>query len=696
MGIFDNFFGINSDINKTHKEDIPENAQGVVSDKLPELKLEMDNEKIAILTDKWKATWDNSNEKQKWLERADENERYWLGNHYNRPEQMVNTERPLTDNAMFEALETFLPQATRRNPEPIVILDDMYETELNRMKADLEDMVAQIPPPVPGQPNDPQAEQAGQQVDAIEKRNKQYETYCKDTMKRLGKIADKQKLRLILKQIARNWAISLLGVVKVGWDMDYDIPTVVAVRAQKLILDPKATVSNQGYTGEYIGEIRKEEASWLRSMIKNTDTEDGAMKVIDEMVSKQEGGTQIQFIEWNTQQYTCWTIGRHVLLKRKNANWNYDKTEEPTELPQMDEMGQELPQEPQEVKGENHFPVPKIPYIFLSIFNLGKQPMDDTSLITQNLANQDEINTLNRQIHDNIKNMNGAWIGSLARAGMTKEQFTELMNAVRRGGGGTIPDGAPRDAIEFYSGTPLPGDVFNNLVDKRNRLADIFGTRGSTAAGVSNEDTVRGKLITRGLDTDRIGGGVSEYLEQFADDIYNWWVQLLYVYDESYVTLKDKPKIEVSVKEGSLLPKDSTTLANQAIELSSAGKMSDVDLYKRLDYPNPEEMAANNWLQINAPQLLFKDDPRVQEAIAAMQQPVEEKKPMPTGNIKDMTPDAASQALALMGIQSDPEGIAAYQEEQKSKEMQGQQDMSTFNAALKPEPEKKKPVPAKK
>jgi hypothetical protein len=127
--------------------------------------------------------------------------------------------------------------------------------------------------------------------------------------------------------------------------------------------------------------------------------------------------------------------------------------------------------------------------------------------------------------------------------------------------------------------------------------------------------------MARGLDTDRIGGGVSEYLEQFADDIYNWFVQLLYVYDAGFQFVQGAvpPKICVSVKEGSLLPKDSTSIANQALELAGMNKISNLDLYKRLEFPNPEELAANVWLEVNAPQLLFKDNPLVQEALAMQQ-----------------------------------------------------------------------------
>ena len=124
------------------------------------------------------------------------------------------------------------------------------------------------------------------------------------------------------------------------------------------------------------------------------------------------------------------------------------------------------------------------------------------------------------------------------------------------------------------------------------------------------------------MDTDRIGGGISEYLEQLADKVYNWHLQLLYVYDTGFqfVLGARPPKVVISVKEGSLLPKDSTSIANQAIDLGKNGKMALVDMYKRLEYPNPEELAANVWLEINAPHLLYKNNPIVQEAIALQQQ----------------------------------------------------------------------------
>ena len=190
------------------------------------------------------------------------------------------------------------------------------------------------------------------------------------------------------------------------------------------------------------------------------------------------------------------------------------------------------------------------------------------------------------------------------------------------------------------------------------------------------------------MDTDRIGGGITEYLEQFSDDIYNWFVQLLYVYDDKYVAIQTKPKVIVSIKEGSLLPKDSTTMANQAIELAGAGKMSVIDLYKKLDYSNPEELAANVWLEVNAPEVLYSQDPRVAQVIKQRQEAAanaaqtEEKPPSQSINFKDLTPDAKIQMLAKVGIVADPEALAAYEAATKLKDAETKRSMTPEKKVL--------------
>lgn len=620
MGILDAFYSLSSRTNKVKGSITPETEQGVVSEKFPELKLNLPNEEISKLTEQWEREWTSSEVFAEWSKMADENVRYWKGKQFDIPKG--SGDRPLMDNVIFEALETYLPQTTRRNPDPIVTLAKSVETtpENEKFAKDLKDMLAEI--------------------------------------------ADEIVLRLKLKKSARHWALLLLGAIKVGWDVDRDIPTAKAIRAKKLILDPNAVVDEDGYSGRRIGEYRKLPASDILTMLDGVGEDEGIKKIKAlAMKNNVEAlGTEIQFIEWWTQEYMCWTLDKAVLLKIKNPHWNYDKEGEP----QIDEAtGEQIPAT-ETITGFNHFSVPGLPYILLSVFNLGTQPVDDVSLIGQNLAAQDLVNKRLRQIDKNADSMNGGMVVSGEHSGLNEGQAQKVTMALRKGGTVWIPAGTPDDAIKRMSAPALPGDIYTQLQDTRIRMRDIFGTSGSSPAGLSSEQTVRGKMQNRILDTDRIGGGFSEYLEQMADKIYNWFVQLLYVYDDRYIG-KTLPKVRVSVKEGSLIPKDSLTLANQAIELAGTGKMSLIDMYKALDYTNPEEMAANVWLEINAPEVLFNNDPRIQQVIqqrqAAAQAGGQTDKPVSKSiNFKDLPPEGQAQLAEQAGIKLHPEALAAHSE----------------------------------
>lgn len=621
------FSSLGKKINKAlGNENTLDTEEGIVSEKLPELALTMSNEKLIALTTKWDKKWITSDVYAQWVAQGDDNEKYWLGNHFNRPK--LDKSRPLVDNVIFEALETYLPQATQRNPDATVDLARGVEPTPENL------------------------------------------AYAKNLKEHLAEIGDEIVLRLKLKKAARHWAIYLLGAVKFGWDMNKDMPTLKIVRGRKLILDPDATNDEDGYSGEYVGEYRKLTAGNIIKMLEAVGGEEEGIKSLKELVEK-DTGTDVQFIEWWTNEYMCWTMGKQVLLKKKNPHWNYDEQQDvPTDEqgnPVLDEQGN---QSTTSVPGVNHFAVPSKPYRFLTVFNLGKQPVDDTSLIGQGLAGQDLVNKRLGQLDKNIDSMNGGMVVSGERSGLTQAQAKGVTEALRRGGTVWIPNGDVTVAVTRMSAPSLPGDVYTQLQDTRARMRDVFGTSGSSVAGVSQDRTVRGKLQAEKMDSDRIGGGFSEYLEQFADDCYNWIVQLLYVYDDTYAG-KELPKVKISVKAGSLLPKDSNAIASQSIELASANKMSTIDLYKNLDFPNPEELAANAWLELNAPEVLFANDPRIAQV---MQQRSEAAQPEPRPvsesiNFKDLPPDGQTQMAAKVGIDLNPEAIAAYNEnvEERSK-----------------------------
>lgn len=554
------FNSLGADINRAPKGKNADTQEGAVGSAIPELDLSMNDEQLIDLKKSWEQAWAAD---QSLLEKkCKKNEEYWLGKHYGFPmtEERMK-DQPLIDNVLFEATETYLPMATAKNPDPDVSSDNTPE---------------------------------GQAI-----------AYTVKMM--LANLADKKSLRLTLKSMARNWLMYYVGVVKVGWSFKENDVVATSVRPQSLVLDPNGTIENGEYKGEYIGEIRMDSAANLKKRYPN------AKEKIDEE-SKGKDGTSIKYSEWWTDDYVFWTLGDTVLSKSKNPHWNYEQ-----ETMQADEYGSE---QPAIVPGNNHFSHPKKPYVFLSIFNLGTKPYDSTSLFEQNISAQDRINKRLKQIDRNVDSMNGGLI--VSEQSFSKEQAADAVDALRCGAAIIVPNGDVNGAVKRDVAPSLPGDVYQDLIDTRNELKSNFGIRGSTAGGIQNEKTVRGKLLIKQQDGDRIGGGFSEYLEQAADRILNWWLQLIYVYyDErhtaavvgkeravEYISLQNTDldrQLTVTVNEGSLIPKDSFSKRAEALELWSGAAIDPISLYTALEYPNPREMAKSLFLWQSNPISLFPD-----------------------------------------------------------------------------------------
>lgn len=526
-----------ADVNKAKTSGKPE---GPLGPELDELSLPMEDSELIQLKKDWEALW---KEGCKDLNRKrDRNKDYWLGNRYVWMED--ETERkPLADNIVFEAVESFLPVVTRQNPEPMVWADNTPE---------------------------------GQAL-------------SRDVQRMLEYLADILKLKLVVKQAVRDWTLSYVGCVKIGWDAIEDEIAIVPVNSDDLILDPRGTIRAGKYTGKYIGEYRCDTLANLKERYPDKT------ELLDK---KYEGkdGTDIRYCEWWTDDYVFWTLDNEVLGKSRNPHWNY-----PSETTQTDDYGEEIQKS---LPGYNHFKVPKAPYVFLSVFNTGKKPYDDTSLVEQILRLQDMVNKRLKQIDRNADNTNS---GLALSDAFTDEEAAQAARAFRRGDSVRVPRGDVNQAIMRTTGPALPGFVYESLIDYRNRALGIFGVSGLTAQGLKETETVRGKIMVKGQDADRMSY-VVDHIEQFVDGIFNWMVQMMAVYyDEphiasvvgqekaqEFITIANSDlnrKLVVSVKEGSLIPRDSLTVRNEAIDLFSAGVLSPIELFEKLDFADPKGSA---------------------------------------------------------------------------------------------------------
>lgn len=596
MGLLDGFFSLGRDLNKTKGEFTDERKEGIASETLDELTLSKADDELSSLAKKWKQRWENSEIKKELDRKQAENEKYWLGDHYTPAQKKTGIRDPI-DNLIFEALETSLPVYTRQNPEPIVSSSN--------------DEVAQ--------------------------------GVAKKLERRLIDIADDLRLKLKIKKATRYWALYYVGCIKIGWSMERNEIALRVIRPQKLIFDPDAITDECEYEGEYLGEYRTDIASDLvKRFPKKKD-------FIEKKVNKAMG-TRLTYIEWWTNDYLFWEIEGEVLDKAKNPNWNYDVT---NKFIAVDENGNEVETE-ELVKGKNHFSSPKIPYAFLSVFNLGKGPVDDTNLIEQVIPVQDVINKRVKQIDRNADQMNaGAVVSGDA---FDKEQARQVADALRKGKTVWVPRGNVNSVYKRDAGTPLPTFVYESLVDARNELRNVFGVTGLTSSGIKSEQTVRGKILIRGTDTDR-ASLIVDHLEQFADYLFNWIVQMMYVhYDaphsisrseghETIVNTELFPHIfTISVKPGSMIPKDRLTIRNEAIDLWSAGALDPITLFERLDDPNPYESARRLVMWKTNPLSLFPD---LRVTPSAPQEPIQQTTPQGTSQENTQQPQNILSAVPI-------------------------------------------------
>lgn len=542
--------------------------------------------------------------------------KYWIGSHDNTDVAQLQGGQPATDNLIFEAIETFLPIATRANPDPLVTADPSDEGQL----------------------------------------------LGRDVKNALVFEADRQKLRMINKRVTRHWLIYRIGVVKFRWNPITNRIETVVINPKRMLFDTNGTIGlDCSFTGEFLGEKCREPASKLIEMFP---------KKKDYITARAQGklGTYLEYFEWwykGTDFF--FTMEEEVLGKFKNPHWNYDgETESPD--PQTGSMVMT------EVQGQNHLDEPSAPYRFLSVFSTGLQPHDETSLIMQNVGLQDMINRRMRQIDHNVERMNNSLV--VNGRSFTDDQASLAATAMRKGTAIRVPspsgNGLGNDVMNFPA-TAIPQTVYENMQDVRMQLRNLFGTAGSAPGGEqSSQDTARGQILINQMDASRIGGGVTEYIEQLDDAIYNYWVQMMYVYYDQphYMTVAGlnggkelavlhnarfglTQTLDITVKEGSLIPKDPMTERNEAIQLWSANAIDPRSLYTKLDFPDPNEatMQLILWQQIQKGDMnaLAQYMPEMAQQAQAGAQP--QSQPGTGGPAVSTNPSQPSQAPAASGTQ---------------------------------------------
>lgn len=547
---------VSSKVNKVSSSASGE-VEGVVGEFEDALTLTLGDDELLALSRQWEDSYRGYEGKIKIRQEA--NKTYYLGKQKDASSTIADG--PISANLLFEASETFYPAALSKNPEPVVWTD-----------------------------NSPEGNKLADAVKAM-----------------LQYHADVQVLRRKLTLMTRNWSVDFLGVIKHGWDPIVDDIKLEVRDAKNFVFDPNGYVDPYGDFVGYLGERIKVSAEKLIELYP---------KYRAFIIAMCDGklGTEVTYTQWWNDDYSFTTFKGKVLEKNKNPHFNYNKEVEQADL---DGVIQKVMQ-----KGKNHFAQPKKPFTFLSVFSFGNQPHDETGLIEQNIPNQRRISRRTDQIDFNLSKQNNSDIFS--ENNFNQETAKQAALAIAKGNPVLVPAGGAIDgAIKRLQAQGIDAAFFSELENSKNDLRSIFGTQGITAQQPNEDQTARGMILNQQYDNTRIGGGIGDALEQVADNIFNWWVQLYHVYYDvphfatimgqmkavEYITLSSQDmdrRIVISVAPNSMKPKDEVTKMNQAMALWDKGAIDPKTLLTILDFPDPQNTAAQAVLWRTDPQMYMK------------------------------------------------------------------------------------------
>lgn len=532
---------VSSDTNKVDSG-LPNDIE--VGELIDEYTLDMSDDECLDLEKSWEQK--NAPYEAKIKPKQDMNKKFYKGS-------QGSGNVPVSSNIIFESEETFIPQALAKNPEPVVWSDNTNEGK--EASNDIKTML-------------------------------QYH-------------ADTLALNRTLGVMLRHWSIYFIGIVKHGWDAKAEDITLNIRNPQNFILDPDGYIDVKGiYKGAFLGERIQSSASKLAELYPEH-------KAFIEKAVDSKMGTQVSRTEWWTDEYCFTTFKDKVLDKHKNEFFNYDTEEEGLNESDEDVMTTKI--------GRNHLAHPQMPYTFLSVYSLEEQPHDITNLVEQNIANQNRITERDLQIDKNLRAGNNSLVVDPTYANQeTARQIAE-----------GIEDGDPilvdPKGVMRLPASPLPSGILEAQNIAKDTLRSSFGVQGLSAQKQTADTTARGMILNQAHDATRIGGGIGDALEQVADSIFNFQLQMYYVFFDTdhyaaimgagraveYVKLNMsnmQRQFVVSVSPDSMKPKDEITEMNLAVDLWKAQALDPINLFKKLNYPDPLETAKQVSMWITNPQ----------------------------------------------------------------------------------------------
>src|SRR3990167_3617063 len=179
----------------------------------------------------------------------------------------------------------------------------------------------------------------------------------------------------------------------------------------------------------------------------------------------------------------------------------------------------------------NHFDKPRKPYIFGTIFEVGDQPIGETTLIEQVAPLQENLDKRKRQIADNSDMVNGITkvdtdIVTMALADARRMHYDPE---------GLVYGAGVSTGVQREVGQGLPEMVFQDMLDSRKEINELFGTVATFRGSSDRQESATGRAILREEGLSRLDEMI-DLVDYLGRELYGWWFQMIKVkYTESHL-----------------------------------------------------------------------------------------------------------------------------------------------------------------
>ena len=292
---------------------------------------------------------------------------------------------------------------------------------------------------------------------------------------------------------------------------------------------------------------------------------------------------------------------QYVLYKQKNPNWNYEEEDGVT---------------------ANILDNPEPPFITFNYLNDGSSYIDPTSITEQAATMQRIVDKRGFQIMENADQAGSGLVYNTTM--ITKAEIAQLVGSPdeRVGVKGNV-----NEAVTRLTPPMLPAYVFQDKIDARMQIDDIYGTHDVSRGKQSGNKTLGQDQLQISQDYTRIDD-LSRAIMRSAIKYYRYLAQMMKVYyteehwfkatgedgQYDFIMMKNdliEDGIDITVEEGSNMPLNHGEQMEFAANLARLGLIDPLSIYEigsGMPMPNPKKMIERL--------MIFKTDPMAYAGLA--------------------------------------------------------------------------------